>query len=89
MWSRKGLSQSKTWKVFFYWNGERSTCDGWTVFQLKNESSIQGGVLSNPKKKKRWNVVFMCRHEIIQHNFEVGQYNKAFYQTEEDPPMQG
>jgi hypothetical protein len=46
-------------------------------------------VLSNPKKKKRWNVVFMCRHEIIQHNFEVGQYNKAFYQTEEDPPMQG
>ncbi len=45
-------------------------------------------MLSNPKKKKkRLECCFMCR-QSIQHNFEVGQYNKAFYQME-DPPMQG
>jgi hypothetical protein len=50
---------------------------GKKVFQLKNESSMQGGgVLSNTKKKKTLEC-FMCR-QFIQHNFEVGQYNKPF-----------
>ncbi len=42
-------------------------------------------VLSNTKEKNV-GMFYMCR-QSIQHNFEVGQYNKPFYQME-DLPMQ-
>jgi hypothetical protein len=51
---------------------------GEKVFQLKNESSIQeGGAFKYKQKKKNVGMFYMCR-QCIQHNFEVGQYNKPF-----------